>query len=145
MHEKGLQFKKLLWISYSAQHMLNFRLRCSSPLILSSVDEKWHPQYTFPLVTILLSSSELFTEHVSLDFSRHFLQVGGGGGRARLTKFKFSTKFPIGLHVILKLQIKKSKLNWFRCTKLFQPKICWGAALHRSRNKFKWALFLITR
>ena len=31
----------------------------------------------------------------------------GGGGRKRLPKFKFSAKFPIGLHVILQIQIKK--------------------------------------
>ena len=30
-----------------------------------------------------------------------------GGGRTRLPKFKFSANFPIGLHVILQLQIKK--------------------------------------
>ena len=29
------------------------------------------------------------------------------GGRKRLPKFKFSVKFPIGLHVILQIQIKK--------------------------------------
>ena len=30
-----------------------------------------------------------------------------GGGRKRLPEFKFSAKFPIGLHVILQIQIKK--------------------------------------
>ena len=34
---------------------------------------------------------------------------GGGGGRTRLPKFKFSAKFPIGLHVILQIQIRKFK------------------------------------
>ena len=29
------------------------------------------------------------------------------GGRTRLPKFKFWAKFPIGLHVILQIQIKK--------------------------------------
>ena len=29
------------------------------------------------------------------------------GGRKRLPEFKFSAKFPIGLHVILQIQIKK--------------------------------------
>ena len=29
------------------------------------------------------------------------------GGWKRLPKFKFSAKFPIGLHVILQIQIKK--------------------------------------
>ena len=33
--------------------------------------------------------------------------ISGGGGRKRLPKFKFSAKFPIGLHVILQIQIKK--------------------------------------
>ena len=33
--------------------------------------------------------------------------VFGRGGRKRLPKFKFSAKFPIGLHVILQIQIKK--------------------------------------
>ena len=38
------------------------------------------------------------------------LQLGEGGGeRTRLPKFKFLPKFPIGLHVILRLQIKKFK------------------------------------
>ena len=33
--------------------------------------------------------------------------LAGQGGRKRLPKFKFSAKFPIGLHVILQIQIKK--------------------------------------
>ena len=33
--------------------------------------------------------------------------VGIRGGRTRLPKFKFSAKFPIGLHVILQIQIRK--------------------------------------
>ena len=33
----------------------------------------------------------------------------GGGGRKRLPKFEFSAKFPIGLHVILQIQIKKNR------------------------------------
>ena len=36
-------------------------------------------------------------------------QTGGGGGRTRLSKFKFSANFPIGLHVILQLQVKKNQ------------------------------------
>ena len=36
-----------------------------------------------------------------------FFAVCTSGGRIRLPKFKFSAKFPIGLHVILKLQIKE--------------------------------------
>ena len=40
----------------------------------------------------------------------HLVYVGSlktGGGQKRLPKFKFSAKFPIGLHVILQIQIKK--------------------------------------
>ena len=36
-----------------------------------------------------------------------FVFYTGGGGRKRLPKFKFLAKFPIGLHVILQIQIKK--------------------------------------
>ena len=35
------------------------------------------------------------------------IAIAGGGGRTRLPKFKFSAKFPIGLHVILQTQITK--------------------------------------
>ena len=41
------------------------------------------------------------------------------GGRKRLPKFKFSAKFPIGLHVILQIQIKNSKMTAILCEKLF--------------------------
>ena len=34
-------------------------------------------------------------------------KVNNRGGRKRLPKFKFSAKFPIGLHVILQIQIKE--------------------------------------
>ena len=40
------------------------------------------------------------------DFS-HRKSLRSRGGRTRLPKFKFSAKFPIGLHVILQIQIKK--------------------------------------
>ena len=42
------------------------------------------------------------------------------GDRKRFAyKFKFSVEFPIGLHVILQLQIKKSKLPTILSAKLF--------------------------
>ena len=42
------------------------------------------------------------------------------GGGSDLPKFKFSVEFPIGLHVILQLQIKKnSKLPTILSAKLF--------------------------
>ena len=42
-------------------------------------------------------------------FTRALFKMEGSyrGGRKRLPKFKFSAKFPIGLHVILQIQIKK--------------------------------------
>ena len=47
------------------------------------------------------------------------LNQSRGAGHVCLNQ-KFSAKFPIGLHVILKLQIKKkSTLDWIRYTKLF--------------------------
>ena len=51
------------------------------------------------------NSSNLFT-----NFSRrspNLIFLPSRGGRTRLPKFKFSAKFPIGLHVILQIQIKK--------------------------------------
>ena len=35
------------------------------------------------------------------------LPGGGGGGRTYLPKFRFSAKFPIGLRMILQIQIRK--------------------------------------
>ena len=54
------------------------------------------------------------------DFSRKILQVIHirGGGRKRLPKFKFSAKFPIGLHVILQIQIKKFENDCFLMWKI---------------------------
>ena len=41
------------------------------------------------------------------------------GGGNNLPKFKFTVEFPIGLHVILQLQIKNSKLPTILRPKLF--------------------------
>ena len=41
-----------------------------------------------------------------------------GGGRKRLPKFKFSAKFPIGLHVILQIQIKKFENDCYNMWKI---------------------------
>ena len=69
--------------------------------------------------------------------------IGLGGVRSDLPKFKFSVEFPIGLHVILQLQIKKFKTAYYLLSaKLFQPKIRWGAILHPSWNNVKWILFV---
>ena len=66
----------------------------------------------------------------------------GGGVRSDLPKFKFSVEFPIGLYVILQLQIlKKSKLPNIVSAKLFSPKIHQGATLHQSRNNVERIFF----
>ena len=41
------------------------------------------------------------------------------GGRTRLPKSKFSANFPIGLHVILQVQIKKIQKCLILCEKIF--------------------------
>ena len=41
------------------------------------------------------------------------------GSRTRLPKFKFSAKFPISLHVILQIQIRKFENDCYVCEKLF--------------------------
>ena len=50
------------------------------------------------------------TMHSDITIPGLFIHCGmllTGGGRKRLPKFKFSAKFPIDLHVILQIQIKK--------------------------------------
>ena len=55
-------------------------------------------------------------------------------GRARFPKFKFSAKFPIGLHVTLQMQINKlKKMPDILCAKLF---------LKENLAEFKVELFL---
>ena len=66
---------------------------------------------------------------------------GGGGGRKRLPKFKFSAKFPIGLHVILQIQIKKFENDCYIMWKIILTEIRRGATLHPSWNNVKWILF----
>ena len=50
-----------------------------------------------------------------------------GGGRKRLPKFEFSAKFPIGLHVILQIQIKKFENDFY---------IMWKIILTPNPSKF---------
>ena len=51
----------------------------------------------------------LFTLVLRSVFFETYFPKRGGGGRKRLPKFKFSAKFPIGLHMILQIQIKKNR------------------------------------
>ena len=52
-------------------------------------------------------ATELSHGNTELQIHFEFCKILRGGGRKRLPKFKFSAKFPIGLHVILQIQIKK--------------------------------------
>ena len=45
-----------------------------------------------------------------------------GGGRKCFPKFKFSEKFPIGLHVILQIQIQKFKIAYYFMCKIILTK-----------------------
>ena len=61
-----------------------------------------------------------------------------GGGRTRLPKFTFPAKFPIGLHVILQIQIKKFENDCY---------IMWKIILTENPSRFnvepllKWEKF----
>ena len=48
--------------------------------------------------------------------------IGGGAGGNNLPKFRFLVEFPIGLHVILQLQIKKIKTAYYRKCKIILTK-----------------------
>ena len=78
-------------------------------------------------------------------FYPHFIQKlfskkARGGGRTRLPKFKFSTKFPIGLRVILELQIKKIKICSNQMRKIILIESLSGCSLV-PKNSFKqWTL-----
>ena len=57
-----------------------------------------------------INNLETLTQHNAVHLNAVFTVIHlryGGGGRTRLPKFKFSAKFPIGLHVILQIQIRK--------------------------------------
>ena len=57
----------------------------------------------------------------------------GEGGRKRLPKFKFSAKFPIGLHMILQIQIKKFENDCY---------IMWKIILTENPSRCNLALLL---
>ena len=47
------------------------------------------------------------------------------GGRKRLPKFRFSAKFPIGLHVILQIQIRKFENDCYIMWKIILTENPW--------------------
>ena len=64
------------------------------------------------------------------------------GGGERLPKFIFSAKFPIGLHVILQIQIKKFENDCYIMWKIILTEIRRGSTLNPSWNNVKWILFV---
>ena len=74
-----------------------------------------------------------------------YFYISIGGGRTRLPKLKFLVKFPIGLHVILKLglQIKKFKICLNQMRKIILAENLSGCSLAPlfNLNCFKWTLF----
>ena len=64
------------------------------------------------------------------------------GGRKRLPKFKFSAKFPIGLHVILQIQIKKFENDCYIMWKIILTKNPSRFNVEPSWNNVKWILFV---
>ena len=74
-------------------------------------------EYTFILISAIITTILMINRKclaAGVAYSVFLIRTMGfcvifitRGGRKRLSKFKFSAKFPIGLHVILQLQIKK--------------------------------------
>ena len=64
---------------------------------------KLYGNYYADAVHVTVALVGVATLNLALPAPLHLIR----GGRKRLPKFKFSAKFPIGLHVILQIQIKK--------------------------------------
>ena len=65
-----------------------------------------------------LLSSHLWNRDIVICFVV-VLAESTGEGRTHLPKLKFSAKFPVGSHVILKLKIKKFTIQLNQVRKLF--------------------------
>ena len=116
----------ILFFIFASCHPLNLRfrisyLRCSYLLIsyknILSPSSFLFPSSSsfsfifffphFPFVILFFPYFPLFFLFSICINSSIWSAISRGGGRKRLPKFKFSAKFPIGLHVILQIQIKK--------------------------------------
>ena len=70
-------------------------------------------------IQFLVKVTFLGCYHQVQNWQRLFYRIHNpGGGQSDLPKFKFSVEFPIGLHVILQLQIKKFKTAHYRKCKI---------------------------
>ena len=71
----------------------------------------------FTLVYYQMGELEYIRKNDQWQVYSKTIDIHVGGGRKRLPKFKFSAKFPIGLHVILQIQIKKIRKWLLYCVK----------------------------
>ena len=71
-------------------------------------------------------------------WGRPLILLPSGGGRTRLPKFKFSAKFPIGLHVILQIQIRKLENDCYIMWKIILTENPSRFNLNPSWNNVKW-------
>ena len=76
---------------------MHWRIGCCH---LLKVDSNRLQNNSFPAVLVIV----IYLHIESALYAQNRVQGGAG---TDLPKFKFSVKFPIGLHVILQLQIKK--------------------------------------
>ena len=74
--------------------------------LLLSISSSNSFHYFHSISAYIFSSFERFH---NFNLAQRVLSLKQAGGRKRLPKFKFSAKFPIGLHVILQIQIKKNR------------------------------------
>ena len=67
------------------------------------------------VIAIMADEHVIHMPNFSISLNQNYYKIhrptaiSWGGGRTRLPKFKFSTKFSIGLHVILELLDKKNQ------------------------------------
>ena len=74
-------------------------------------------------------------------WGRYNLYFEARGGQTWLPEFKFSAKFPIGLHVILQIQIKKFENDCYIMWKIILTENPSRFMLNPSWNNVKWILF----
>ena len=76
---------------------------------LGAFREIWYCDLGFSSETKELKLHKLgvFDNNIAISSTGRYQYIPRQGGRKRLPKFRFSAKFPIGLHVILQVQIKK--------------------------------------
>ena len=128
-HKKNVRFKSVLklhqschfWPNVSTKLFWNFspKLNLFNPywtqisrtLYRSLSSRTDHVAVMGKYATVLKSQIKLPAFHYT-----HWLPEG----RTHLRKFKFSAKFPIGLHEILKIKINKDTLAWYLMKKIIR-------------------------